>query len=224
VEILHFSILTVIEYDNSNDTTIKSTSNSLVWSIDGTLEYFGYPHIILFVAALFTLLFLWLPYTLFLFLIQWIRRVSHYRLLKWTIRLNPFYDANFAPLKHKHQYWFGLLLLARGIIFIIFASNSSIPNGINLLILLIFAGLLLFYMLSTSVYKSHALLVFHSTFFLNLCFLSRFIIFSHTKGKVKSSMQTSATFISTGIAFLQFCGIILCQIYSLCHSCRGEEV
>jgi hypothetical protein len=32
-------------------------------------------------------------------------------------------------------------------------------------------------------------------------------------------MQTNATFISTGIAFLQFCGIILYQIYSLCHSC-----
>jgi hypothetical protein len=50
-------------YDNSNDTTVTATSNSLVWSIDGTLEYFGYPHILLFVAAaaLFTLLFLWLP-------------------------------------------------------------------------------------------------------------------------------------------------------------------
>jgi predicted outer membrane repeat protein len=220
VEILHFSILTVIDYDNSNDTAVKATSDSLVWSIDGTLEYFGYPHILLFVAALFTLLFLWLPYTLLLLLIQWIRRVSHYRLLRWTIRLNPFYDANFAPLNHKHQYWFGLLLLVRGMIFVLFASNSFIPNDTNLLILLIFVGLLQFYMLSTSIYKSHAVLVFHSSFFLNLCFLSGFIIFSHTKGKVKSSMQTSATFISTGIAFLQFCGVILYQIYSLCCSCR----
>ena len=148
-------------------------------------------------------------------------RVSHYRLLRWTIRFNPFYDAIFAPLKHKHQYWFGLLLLVRGIIFVIFASNFSIPNfnGINLLILLICAGLLLFYMFSTSIYKNHALLVFHSSFFLNICFLSGFIIFSHTKTKVRSSMQTSATLISTGIAFIQFCGIILYQIYSLCHSC-----
>jgi hypothetical protein len=88
-----------------------------------------------------------------------------------------------------------------------------------LLILLIFIGLLQFYMFSTSVYKSHALLVFHSSFFLNLCFLSGFIIFSHTKGKVRSSMQTSATLLSAGIAFLQFCGIILYQIYSLCRSC-----
>ena len=33
-------------------------------------------------------------------------------------------------------------------------------------------------------------------------------------------MQTSATLLSTGIAFLLFCGIILYQIVSLCCSCR----
>ena len=161
VEILHFSLLSVIDFVSSNDTTLAATSDSqsFVWSVDGTLDYFGYPHILLFVAALFTLLFLWLPYTLLLLFIQWIRRVSHYRLLRWTIRFNPFYDAILAPLKHKHQYWFGLLLLVRGIIFIVFTSNFSIPNSINLIILLICAGLLLFYMFSTSVYKSHALLV-----------------------------------------------------------------
>ena len=218
VEILHFSILILIVHDNSNDTTVTATatSHSFVWSIDGTLDYFGYPHILLFVAALFTLLFLWLPYTLLLLLIQWMRKVSHYRLLRWTIRLNPFYDANFAPLKHKHQYWFGLLLLVRGIVFVTFASNFSIPNGVNLLILLIFMGLLQFYMLTTSVYKSHALLVFHSSFFLNICFLSGFIIFSNTN---KSPLKASATLLSTGIAFLQFCCIILYQTFSLCHSC-----
>ena len=159
-------------------------------------------------------------YSAFAFFIQWIRRVSHYWFLRWTIRLNPFYDANFAPLKHKHQYWFGLLLLVRGIVFVTFASNFSIPNGVNLLILIIFMGLLQFYMLATSVYKSHALLVFHSSFFLNICFLSGFIIISHTNNKVRSSMQTSATLLSTGIAFLLFCGIILYQIVSLCCSCR----
>ena len=218
VEILHFSILTVTEYSNSNDT-VMDTSYSLVWSVDGTLEYFGYPHILLLVAALFTLLFLWLPYTMLLLLFQWIRRVSHYRLLRWTIRLNPFYDANFAPLKHKHQYWFGLLLLVRGIIFVIFASNFSIPDDTNLLILLIFVGLLQFYMLATSIYKHHALMVFDSSFFLNICFLSGCIIFCHTNSDVKSSTQTSVTLLSTGVAFLQFCSIILYQIYSLCRSC-----
>ena len=66
VEILHFSILSAIDFGSSNDTTLAATSDSesLVWSVDGTLEYFGYPHILLYVAVLFTLLFLWLPYSL----------------------------------------------------------------------------------------------------------------------------------------------------------------
>jgi hypothetical protein len=160
-EILHFSVLTVYGISPNDTATI-----TLVWSVDGTLDYFGYPHILLFVAAVFTLLFLWLPYTLLLLLIQWIRRISHYSLLTWTTRLNPFYDANFAPLKHKHQYWFGVLLLARGTILVAFTTNFAVPSDINLLILLIFAGVLLFYMLTTSLYKSHA---FQSSFFLNLC-------------------------------------------------------
>ena len=216
-EILHFSVLTVYGSSPNDDTA----STTLVWSVDGTLDYFGYPHILLFVAALFTLLFLWLPYTLLLFLIQWIRRISHYRLLTWTTRLDPFYDANFAPLKHKHQYWFGVLLLARGIILVAFANNFLIPSDISLLILCIFAGVLHFYMFAMSVYKSHVLLVFQSSFFLNLCFLSGFIIFSHTKIKVTSSMQTSAAVLSIGVAFLQFCCIIVYQIYTM--SCKGRK-
>ena len=218
-EVLHFSVLTV--YGSSPNVTSTIT---LVWSVDGTFNYFGYPHILLFVAAMFTLLFLWLPYTLLLLLIQWIRRISHYRLLTWTTRLNPFYDANFAPLKHKHQYWFGVLLLARGIILVAFATNFAIPSGINLLFLLIFAGLLLFYMLTTGVYKSRVLLAFQSSFFLNLCFLSGFIIFSHTKSEARSSMQTSAAVLSIGVAFLQFCCIIVYQVYTMsCHSCRVRK-
>ena len=73
---------------------------------------------------------MWLPYTL---LIQWLRRISCLWILKWTMQFNPFYDAYFAPLKPKHQYWFGVLLIARGILFIMFASNFAIPQDINLL-------------------------------------------------------------------------------------------
>ena len=36
-------------------------------------------------------------------------------------------------------------------------------------------------------------------------------------------MQTNATLLSTGVSFLQFCCIILYQIYSLCHSYGVER-
>ena len=126
---LEFS--TIIYTDNMNRST------QVVWSVDGNMSYFGLPHIFLFLAGLATLLFLWLPYTLQLFLVQWLRKLDQLRFLKWTNRFHPIYDAYFAPLKPKHYYWFGILLFARGVLLVTFASTFSVPDNINLLLLLI---------------------------------------------------------------------------------------
>ena len=57
---LEFSVLSQVDYANAS----KSLSRLVVWSVDGSLAYFEFPHILLFLAGLITLLFLWLPYTL----------------------------------------------------------------------------------------------------------------------------------------------------------------
>ena len=44
----------------------------VVWSADGNIDYLGAKHAPLFVAAVSTLLFLWLPYTVLLFTGQWL--------------------------------------------------------------------------------------------------------------------------------------------------------
>ena len=108
---LEFSVLSQVDYTNAS----KSSSRLVVWSVDGSLAYFEFPHFLPFVAGLFTLPFLWMPYTLLSFLMQWLRRLPQRGPLKWIMRLNLLYDAYFAPLKHKHHYWFGALLLAQGI-------------------------------------------------------------------------------------------------------------
>ena len=216
VDILDFSVLTVYQ-PLANTTSAVLT----VWSVDGTLEYFTYPHILLFVAALLVLLFLWLPYTLLLLLIQWLRRMSHLWILKWTLRFNPFYDAYFAPLKPRHQYWFGVLLLARGILFITFASNFAIPQDINLLILLSSAAGLLFLMFVRSVHKSPSVMAFEGTFLLNLSLLSGSMIFAHSKRKHKHTVQAFAVGLSSGVVFVQFCCLIIHRIYSICRSYKS---
>ena len=71
VTALEFSILTFYPDNNLTKT------HSLVWSVDGNLSYFGFPHILLFVAGLVTLLNLCLPYTLLLLFVQLIRRLPH---------------------------------------------------------------------------------------------------------------------------------------------------
>ena len=73
-----------------------------VWYLDGNLRYCQHPHIYIFMAAIATLVFLWLPYTLLLLFIQPLRRVSHLRPLKWIDKLAPVYDAHFSCLKDNH--------------------------------------------------------------------------------------------------------------------------
>ena len=214
VTALDISMLNVVSEQNN-------MSVILLWSVDGTLDYFGYLHVLLIVAALFTLIILWLPYTTLLIFMQWIRRISQCFLLRWTSRLNPFYDAYFAPLKPKHQYWFGVLLLARGTLLLLFASNFTIPQDTNLLILLVLTGFLMFYMFSMSVYKSHFVLVFQSSFFFNLILLSGFMTFAH---KIKLTMKEAVVGLSIGTAFLQFCCVILYRIYLVwCSSANDRD-
>ena len=69
MKLLHI-VVTALEF--STATKYPEGSTTVVWSKDGNLTYFGFPHILLFLAGLGTLLFLWLPYTLLLFSIQWL--------------------------------------------------------------------------------------------------------------------------------------------------------
>ena len=186
-----------------------------MWSVDGNLTYCGHPHILLFLAGLATLLLLWLPYTLMTLLMQWLRIVSHLRFLTWIERFVPISDANTAPLKHKHQYWFGILLLVRGILLLIATSSFDIPYAINLLILLVFATFLLFYTNLMQVYKSTGVLLLNSSFSLNLVILSGVFILAYSQPNGQR-LQMIAVGLSTRCAFLQFCGVVLYVLIKQC--------
>ena len=214
VSCLEFSILSQVDYTNAS----KSSSRLVVWSVDGSLAYFGFPHILLFVAGLITLLFLWLPYTLLLFLMQWLRRLPQHGPLKFIMRLHPLYDAYFAPLKHKHHYWFGALLLARGILLVTFASSFAIPQDINLLLLLIFGILLVYYIALNRPYKNSGIMVLQSSYFINLTIFSGFVFFTYTQPN-GPTLQSIAVGLSTGFAFLQFCGTVVYVVIAAWSQC-----
>ena len=114
-----------------------------VWSLDGNLRHCQHPHIYLFLVAIATFIFLWLPYTRVLLFIQPLRRVSHLRPLKWINKLAPVYDAYFSPLKDKHRYWFGALLLVRGILLVLLTITSVYNSKLNILALFLFIAFLL---------------------------------------------------------------------------------
>ena len=69
----------------------------LVWAFDGNLSYCGNPHGFLFVAALLTLVGLWLPYTAFLLFFKVIMKGSAFKYLRWMNRIVPVFEAYFGP-------------------------------------------------------------------------------------------------------------------------------
>ena len=89
----------------------------------------------------------------FYIFIQPLRRVSHLRPLKWINKFTPVYDAYFYPLKDRHQYWFGVKLLVRGILFTLLPLISATNPGINVFILFLFMAFLFFFMAIKNIYK-----------------------------------------------------------------------
>ena len=190
--IFEFEVLT--HYPNQ-------TSKSVVWYLDGSLQYCKHPHISLFLAGLASLIFC-LTVTLFLLLIQCWRRVSHLRLLRWINKFTPFYDAYFAPLKDKHHYWFGTLLVVRITHLIFFTATSSTSPLIGLLLLQFSLVLLFFYLSIQNVYKSKLVRILEGTALLNLLILV---------GSTTYTRSEKALFVEVSIAFslMQFTVIII---------------
>ena len=101
-----------------------------VWSADGNIEYLENPHLLLFLAAVAILVFLWLPYTLLMLSAQWLQKYNLCIITSTLNRMNPFLDAHYGPLKDKHRYWFCTLLLTRVAILLISELIQSHNFGI----------------------------------------------------------------------------------------------
>ena len=213
-KILH-TLMTIFEFGVL--THYPDKSKIIVWYFDGNLLYCQHPHIYLFLVAMAVLLFLCLPFTLFLLLIQCWRRISHLRLLRWINKFTPFYDAYFAPLKDRHHYWFGTLLLIRGALLIVFTITSSISPLVSLLILAITFVMLLFYMSIKPVYKSKLVRLFESASVSNLLVLVSYTLYT---GGIYSG--TTALQLSIGFAFVQFLLIILLSAIKICYHNKNK--
>ena len=192
------SALTLAEIE-----TYPAGSHYYVWAADGTLEYGHFPHIILLLVAIVCLVLFWIPYALLLFSMQWLRRVDHRGPLKYINKQKPLIDAHFAPLKDKHQYWLGALLLSLEVILIVSSLTLNIAPVVSQYLLIVIAMMLFWYSISVRVYKKRYVLIIENTFLLNLILL--FVGLQY--GISRSALMT----LSLSIAFLEFCGIVCCN-------------
>ena len=108
-----------------------------------------------------------------------------------------------------------MLLLARGILLIIFSSSFAIPNNTNLLLLLILVLILLLYMTIVQPYRNKMILNVQNSFLVNILLLGMLIFYTESCTN-KHKLQTTAVGISIGFTFFHFCGIIVCNAIRLC--------
>ena len=199
-------------------TMLSTTHGSkAVWSADGNLDYLGPEHAPLFAVAAATLLFLWLPYTLLLFLGQWLHKCNCRLMTRMMMKIKPFLDAHYGPLNGHHRYWFGALLLVRAVILLISAlipANRAIITvySINVCALVLMTGF------AVGVYRSFAVATFNAVWFVNLGLLSA----SHMFTSFEGSNFSLALNCLIGLAFAQFIGLVLLKVLVIIK--RSERV
>ena len=173
-----------------------------VWLVDGNVEYFKGKHIPLFLITILYVV-VTLPYTIVLLSIQFLHKISHYRVMFWVQKLKPFFDAYTGPYKAKHRYWTGLLLLVRIILLIIFIYFQSCDSSVNLLAITVSTFILVGWSSFVGgVYVSSLNNFLESLFLCNLGITSAAVLYDKRNTKV-------AVFISTSVAFTTFVFIIL---------------
>lgn len=175
----------------------------IVWAEDGRLKYVASQHAILFFIAL-TVAFLCLVYTLILLFGQWLRRLSFFS------RFHPIFDSCFAPIKSKHHYLLGVLLVTR--IFLYLLNILLAVHTVAIFILLVTIVLLLSYMATVRPMRSKLGFVFYITFLVNLIILSGSVLFvSNTTAdnEAESTKIAYITGVSTAVALLEFCILVM---------------
>ena len=196
---------TIITIFSSTTLTYPDGYVSRVWLYDGNVDFLKGKHVPLFVVALMFLVLVSIPFTATLLCIQWLQKISHYKVLFWVIKLQPPFDTYTGPYKIKHHYWTGLLLLVRVCLFVIFSFNTLGDPIINLLTIVIYTFIIFSYLsIIGGIYKLWLMNLIESAFITNLGALS-----AAGLHKVAANIPiTPIVCTSTGITFILFIAII----------------
>ena len=182
------------------------------WLIDGNIKYFQGKHIPL---ATFAIVFsaLLLPFAFCLCFIQCLQKGSHYSVLSWVNHLKPFFDAYTGPFTSRGRFWTGLLLLSRGILFVVSALNtkgdSEIIFGTSALIVILL--LLVAWIVPGGLYRQQCLNALESFSLVNLGMLAS-LLFIFNNESVYSALISH---ICVSTILFAFVGVISYHILSL---------
>ena len=196
ISALSFSMLTITD------------SSKTVWSTDGNMDYFGPKHALLFVTAVAVLLIFWFPYTLVLFSGQWLYRCKSHFVTRMLIKIKPFLDAHYGPMKSNHCYWYGALLLLRVTILLLSVLIPANHTSIVVFCITVCSFMLTYFTLI--VYQRLVIAMFAAILYANLGILTASHTFTSTALEDYNSFLSSNLLV--GLAFTQFIGLVLFKI------------
>ena len=196
----------------------------IVWLPDGNVKYFQGKHIpLVFVALL--IIIIGLPYTILLFLWQWIVHAPRWKVFNLTrnTKLNAFIATYHAPHGSKYRYWTGWLLLIRVVLYVtasvtVSANPQTFPLIANVIIglLTLFKGAV-----GIRVYKNSHVDIVDTVLYFNLLAL---FAFSQYDFKVNPRKQTAVAYTSTIVTFILFGGSICYHLKLLFKKKKSLQV
>jgi hypothetical protein len=160
-----------------------------VWLYDGNIPYLRGKHLALFIFALLFFILLFLPYNFLLVVGPWLQNVSGERvneskikasvrkiLVGWceNYKIKSFIDTYTVAYNPQHQYWTGMFLILRCMLFIVFVTSAFRNSSATLtavttsLLVIIF----LTRVFTGRVYKNWYVDILEGVFLLNLGILS----------------------------------------------------
>ena len=185
-------------------------SHRVVWLPDATVEYLRGKHVILFGIAIL-ILFVGIIYTTLLFSWQWLLRYQNKKIFKWIRyqKLCHFMEPYHAPYTFEQQYWTGLLLFVRVIIYIISAINITGDPRVSLVSTTILVSFLLLAKgVSPKIYKVWPVDVMELILYFNIVTFAAITLQTET-----TERQVSVAYSSVSLTFTLLVIVMLFHMF-----------
>ena len=216
-----FATLILLSYTKLVQTSIEALSftfleypdgtTQMVWLFDGNIQYFKGKHIALAIASIFTILFLALPFTLALIFGPCLIALSGKKYFQLINKFKPLMDAYYGPYREYTRYWIGFTFLIRICLYLVYSFHRSGNSSINLLTTVsVFVSVATIpWIQSERIYEKVYNNLLEVSFILNICLLTT----ATYHVNLATGSQAAATYISIGVAFVEFIGIVVFHIY-----------